>query len=159
MIITCAPFPHWLHTVVFVVVVVVISCCPPARRTLLNSVKNSRHCTETSFSVCYVFIPFSLFFSVCGRSVLQQVCYSPPCYGAGGCLRGGLVWAWTPTDCRTPAAAAAAAAAGEGALGHSRQLDTDGAPKRATSPPLKYFFGQNAPLLFPPPKSHFEKSP
>ena len=29
----------------------------------------------------------------------------------------------------------AAAAAGEGALGHSsRQLDTDGAPKRATSP-------------------------
>ena len=30
---------------------------------------------------------------------------------------------------------AAAAAAGEGALGHSsRQLDTDGAPKRATSP-------------------------
>ena len=126
--ITCAPSPHWLHIVV-VVVVVVISWFPPARRTVLNSVKKSRHCTRTSFSLFVTFL-FSL--SVSGGAVCYNRClYSPPCYGAGGWVLGAVSSeAWTPTDCRT-----AAAAAGEGALGHSsRQLDTDGAPKRATSP-------------------------
>ena len=90
MIFTCAPFPHRLHSVV-VVVVVVISCGPPARRTVLNSVKKSRHCTESSFSDirCVIVLRFYSVLSLCfGRSVLQQVCYSPPCYGAGGGVVG-----------------------------------------------------------------------
>ena len=78
----------------------------------------------------FVTILFSLFL---GRSVLQQVpVYGPPCYGAGGWVLGAVSSeAWTPTDCRT------AAGGGEGALGHSRQLDSTPTER------------QNAPLALP----------
>ena len=91
MIFTCAPFPHRLHSVV-VVVVVVISCGPPARRTVLNSVKIPVTAPNLPFLTsalcdCVTFLFRSLSVYI-GRSVLQQVCYSPPCYGAGGGVVG-----------------------------------------------------------------------
>ena len=98
--ITCAPFPHRLHSVV-VVVVVVISWFPPARRTVLNSVKKSRHCTRTSFFLSLLRF-YSLFSWEWRRSVLQQVpIWSAVLRSWRAALRAVSSEAWTPTDCRT----------------------------------------------------------
>ena len=130
--ITCAPFPHRLHSVV-VVVVVVISWFPPARRTVLNSVKKSRHCTRTSFFLSLLRF-YSLFSWEWRRSVLQQVpIWSAVLRSWRAALRAVSSEAWTPTDCRT-------------AEQQQQQARVHSATPAGSSTPTER---QNAPLALP----------